>query len=90
MLLDLVDAHYTCIAIDVGRCVVYEKNIDGGILINSKLGKLLKTNNMNVPSSSILPGTSYTAPFVMLGDEAFPLKSYLLRSHLGKQLDSEK
>jgi len=87
VLLALVDAHYNFITIDVGA---YGKNIDGGILMHSKLGKMLETNNLNVPSSSTLPGTSCTAPFVILGDEAFPLKTYLLRPYPGKQLDNEK
>lgn len=87
VLLALVDAHYNFITIDVGA---YGKNSDGGILMHSKLGKMLETNNLNVPSSSTLPGTSCTAPFVILGDEAFPLKTYLLRPYPGKQLDNEK
>jgi hypothetical protein len=86
VLLALVDAHYNFITVDVGA---YGKNSDGGILMHSKLGKMLETNTLNIPPNSILPGTNCSAPFVILGDEAFPLKNYLLRPYPGKQLDNE-
>jgi len=88
VLLALVDAHYNFITIDVGaygKIAMVEY-----LLMHSKLGKMLETNNLNVPSSSTLPGTSCTAPFVILGDEAFPQKTYLLRPYPGKQFDNEK
>lgn len=71
-----VDAHYNFIVVDVGA---YGRNSDGGILMNSKLGKCLDSKQLNVPSDTELPGTANLAPFVILGDNAFLLKTYLLR-----------
>lgn len=82
--MELVDAHYNFIVVDVGA---YGKNSDGGIFMHSKLGKGLDRKQLNVPPSTAHPGTTNIAPFVILGDEAFPLKEYLMRPYPGKQLD---
>ncbi|KAE9543510.1 hypothetical protein AGLY_002310 [Aphis glycines] len=84
VLLALVDANYNFIAVDVGA---YGKNSDGGILAHSNLGKSLENGSLNIPSDAILPNTNNSAPYVILGDEAFPLKTYLMRPYPGKQLD---
>ncbi|KAL4100907.1 hypothetical protein QTP88_020932 [Uroleucon formosanum] len=84
VLLALVDTHYNFIAVDVGS---FGKNSDGGIMAHSKLGKALDQNKLNVPPKEALPGTTNDVPYVIVGDEAFPLKTYLLRPYPGKQLD---
>lgn len=84
VLLALVDAHYNFIAVDVGS---FGKNSDGGIMAHSKLGKALDQNKLNVPPKEALPGTTNDVPYDIVGDEAFPLKTYLLRPYPGKQLD---
>eukprot|EP00102_Acyrthosiphon_pisum_P019169 XP_016656379.1 PREDICTED: uncharacterized protein LOC107882497 [Acyrthosiphon pisum] len=84
VLLALVDAHYNFIAVDVGS---YGKNSDGGILNHSMLGKALEQNKLDIPEKAALPGTTNEVPFVIIGDEAFPLKTYLLRPYPGKNLD---
>lgn len=85
VLMALVDAHYNFIAVDVGAC---GRNSDGGIFMHSKLGKGLDKKQLNVPQDTELPGTKIIAPFVILGDEAFPLKEYLMRPYPGRQLDN--
>jgi hypothetical protein len=84
VLLALVDAHYNFIAVDVGS---FEKNNDGGILAHSDLGKALESGTLNIPRNALLPGTTNEAPYVSVGDDAFPLKTYLMRPYPGKQLD---
>lgn len=37
-----------------------------------------------------MPGTTNEVPYVVIGDEAFPLKTYLLRPYPGIQLDSNE
>jgi len=86
VLMALVDAHYNFIIVDVGA---YGRNSDGGIFMHSKLGKGLDRKQLNVPPCSALPGTTNIAPFVILGDEAFPLTEYLMRPYPGKQLDDD-
>lgn len=87
VLLALVDAHYNFIAIDVGA---YGKNSDGGIFANSNLGKALQRGTLSVPGNATLPGTNTEAPYVMVGDEAFPLKTYLMRPYPGQDLDASR
>lgn len=68
----------------------YGKNSDGGILSHSKLGKGFDQNKLDVPEKEALPGTTNEVPYVVIGDEAFPLKTYLLRPYPGKQLDNNE
>ncbi|CAF4890583.1 unnamed protein product [Pieris macdunnoughi] len=74
VLMALVDANYNFTIVNVGS---YGKNSDGGIFANSNLGKELQRKNLSLPAS-YRPGSS-TAPYVLVGDEAFPLKTYLMR-----------
>jgi hypothetical protein len=69
----------------------YGRNSDGGISAHSKLGKYLETH-LVIPEDQQLPGISCLAPHVIVGDEAFPLQTYLMRPYPGSQskVDSEK
>lgn len=84
VLLALVDANYRFIWIDVGS---YGKNSDSGVFSNSKLCKYLDENQLNVPNDHSLPGTNTLAPYVIVGDEAFPLKRNLMRPYPGTQIE---
>jgi len=81
-LLALVDANYNFIMIDVGS---FGRSSDGGIFSHSALGKRMENSSLNIPPDSSLPGTNIEAPFVIVGDEAFPLKTYLMRPYPGRQ-----
>jgi len=83
VLLALVDAQYKFLAVDIGA---YGKNSDGGILSNSNLGKSLERNKLNIPNDQYLPDTNEKLPLVIIGDEGFPLKKYLLRPYPGPQM----
>lgn len=89
VLLALVDADYKFIAVDIGS---YGKNSDGGILSTSRLGKSLNNGTLDIPDCKNLPGTNIEAPYVIVGDSAFPLKANLLRPYpeLQVQGDVEK
>lgn len=82
VLFGLVDAHYRFIAVDIGS---FDKNSDGGIFSHSKLGMDLEKGVLNIPQAKELPGTTCLAPYVMAGNEAFPLKTYLMRPYPGSQ-----
>ena len=87
VLLALVDAQYNFITVDVGA---YGKSSDGGIFANSGLGKALQRGTLSVPGNATLPGTNSKAPYVMVGDEAFLLKTYLMRPFPGQDLDNSR
>jgi hypothetical protein len=81
-LMALVDDNYNFIAVDIGA---YGKNSDGGIFANLKLGKYLALKKLNIPEDKQLPDTTISMSHVIIGDEAFPLKTYLLRPYPGSQ-----
>ncbi len=87
VLLALVDAHNNFIVVDVGA---YGKSSDGGVFANSKLGKALNQGSLNVPANSRIPNTAIEVPYVIVADEAFPLKTYLMRPYPGVNLDDRK
>jgi hypothetical protein len=88
VLLALVDALYKFTVVDIGSC---GRNSDGGSLVYSKLRKYLETH-VGIPEDKQLPGTSCLAPHVIVGDEDFPLKPYLMTPYPGSQNkgDNEK
>lgn len=51
---------------------------DGGVFANSSLGKALHRGSLNIPANSTIPNTDTQVPYVIVGDEAFPLKPYLM------------
>lgn len=77
----VADANYRFLNIEVGA---YGRQSDGGIFASSDLYRRLESNSYNVPEQVRLPGTDVFAPFVILGDEAYPLKYYLLRPYREK------
>ena len=65
---------------DVGR------HIDGGVLAHSNFGQALEDNSLSFPAHCPLPGTTQLAPYVIVGDEAFPLHTNMLWPYPGRNL----
>ena len=63
-----------------------------GVYANSDLGKGMESNTLHVPPKTSLPGAAHIGdvPYVMVGDEAFPLKPYLMRPYPGQNLPHKK
>ena len=80
MLIDLVDANYKFICIDLGA---YGRNSDGGIFAHSSLGNALTNNKLNLPKESCLEGAAGLSPlpYVVVGYEAFPLQTNLMKPY---------
>nr|CAI5839119.1 unnamed protein product [Callosobruchus analis] len=78
VLLALVDPKYRFLVIDVGS---YGKNSDGGIFENSILGKLIQDGKLKFPGPKPLTLNSEPLPHVIVADEAFPLKPFLMRPY---------
>ncbi|XP_024083015.1 protein ANTAGONIST OF LIKE HETEROCHROMATIN PROTEIN 1-like isoform X2 [Cimex lectularius] len=87
VLLGLFDANYNFIAVDVGA---YGKSSDGGIWARSNIGKAFESGNFSVPGPVLLPGTSIELPHIIVADEAFQLKPYIMRPYPGQELDNPK
>ena len=75
--------NYQFICIDIGS---YGKNSDGGIFAHSKLGKALSDNLLNLPPDAPIEGAEQLGPvpYVVVGDEAFPLQKHVMRPFPGR------
>lgn len=83
----VVDANYKFIAIDIGG---YGKQSDGGTFQASMLYQQLQSKQLEIPEPTYLPETTTKAPFVLIGDEAYPLLPFLLKPFGGKNLSLEQ
>lgn len=83
----VVGPDYRFIAIEVGA---YGKESDGGIFSNSNLSRMLQNGSLNVTSEQQLPGTQLFLPHVLVGDEAHPLKTFLMRPYPRKRAGSHE
>ena len=82
-LLGLVDADYKFIYVDV-RC--NGRNRDGVVFQNASLSKAFKEKRFSISAARSLPGSDEELPFIVVVDDAFPLKSYLIKSCPHKHL----
>lgn len=55
------------------------KQSDGGTFHASALRHLIEENKFNIPKPEKLPHCNIVAPYVLVADEAYSLKNYLLR-----------
>ena len=89
VLMALVDADYRFRAIQVGD---FGRMSDGGVFAASDLGRGMERGTLHVPPRAPLPGAPELGllPHVIVGDAAFPLKTYLLRPYPGTDLNHDK
>ncbi|CAH1383585.1 unnamed protein product [Tenebrio molitor] len=78
VLLAACDANYVFTVVDIDAA---GRQSDAGIFKNSLLGNGLSRNLLGVPLPEKLPRSTKEAPYVIVGDEAFPLTNYLLRPY---------
>uniref|UniRef100_A0A672HXZ0 DDE Tnp4 domain-containing protein n=1 Tax=Salarias fasciatus TaxID=181472 RepID=A0A672HXZ0_SALFA len=89
VLLALVDAEYRFRVIQVGD---FGRASDGGVYAGSALGVGMASGTLQVPPDAPLPGgnAAVNVPYVMVGDAAFPLKTYLMRPYPGDTLTHKR
>ncbi|GLH14701.1 Putative nuclease HARBI1 [Gryllus bimaculatus] len=84
VLLAVCDTEYCFTLVDIGK-----KNSD--VFEESSISNLISSNSLNLPPPCPLPNTSSpNLPFLMVGDEAFPLSRNVMRPYGGKNLKGEK
>lgn len=66
------------------------ENSDGGIFKESKMGQTLANSTFGMPNNKPVCADGDPLPYVIVGDEAFPAKPYLLRPYAGRGLPEEK
>lgn len=82
----VADANYKFVCIDVGG---YGKQSDGGTFASSTLWQQLE-NGFLLPEDKKLPNSEVELPCVLLGDDAYPLKSYLMKPYSKRNLSREE
>ena len=88
VLLAICDARYCFTLFDVGQ---YGNNNDAGVLANSSNGKKIEGGEMNIPPPRHLEGCSFDPlPYYLVGDEIFPLKTWLMRPYPGQLSEEER
>jgi hypothetical protein len=85
VLMAVVDPNYKFSVIDVGAS---GSQSDGGIFHRSMLGKKLENGTLNVPHPKLVGQD--ILPHVIVADDAFPLKSFLMKPFPGKFLTEER
>ncbi|XP_025989586.2 protein ALP1-like [Solenopsis invicta] len=81
VLMAVCDANYMFTFVDIGA---YGRRSDGGIFKECQFGKKFEQNKMNVPEAEDISRNGPKLPYCLVGDEAFPLKEYLLRPYSGR------
>ena len=87
VLLAIVDANYKFIYTDIG---CNGQISDGGVFKNCNLYHALEQKNLKIPKESTLPGSNQVFPFVLVADDAFPLKDYIMKPYSQHGLTAEK
>ena len=76
VLLALVDANKRFLTVDVGQ---YGRVSDGHVFANSNIAMRLAKQNIGLPPDENFGGVPL--PYIVIGDEVFPLKKYLSRPY---------
>lgn len=84
VLMTIVNANYEFILVDVRRVS------DGGVFSNTKFYELLVEKKLNIPEADKLPNSEIKQPYVLAGDEAFPLMDNLMKPFNRKNLNEEQ
>jgi len=78
VLLAVVNAKYEFTMVDIGD---YGRMSDGSVFASSNLGHAIGHQLLDFPAPRIFPGTSIQFPYVFVGDDAFPVRTSLLKPY---------
>lgn len=81
VLLAICDANYCFTLVDNGA---YGRRSDGGIFVDSAMGRKFVQGEMNIPRPEPLADEGPNFPYVLVGDEAFLLSYFLLQPYFGR------
>ena len=87
VLLALVDAGYNFFYVDIGS---YGRISDGGVFNSCSLLTAVEQQALEIPADEQLPNSNCTTPYVIVADEAFALKKYLMKPHPSRNLTIEQ
>ena len=78
VLMALVDANYRFIFVDSG---CNGRISDGGVFSRCALSSALENNDLSLPEEQSLSDGSRAQPFVVVADDAFPLKRNIMKPY---------
>ena len=78
VLMAICDANYSFTLVDIGDI---GRNSDGGVFANSRMGEAFNDRKLGVPEQQVLQNTNICLPYVLVGDEAFPLRENLMKPY---------
>ncbi|XP_071652757.1 uncharacterized protein [Temnothorax longispinosus] len=78
VLMALCDANYKFTWVDIGQ---FGSISDGGVWSKTNFAADLENNAADLPEPTPLPGRDIPFPYIIVADEAFPLKPYLMRPY---------
>lgn len=85
VLMGVCNAHYQFILVDIGDT---GRQSDGSVYNNSNLGYAIDNNLLNLPKTEkISNDCERESPYVFLGDDAFGLKTYMMKPYPGASSD---
>ena len=63
---------------------------DGGVFSNSNLGYAIVNDLLDFPEPENVNGSDFKVPFVFVADDAFPMRTNLVKPYSAFHLDLEK
>ena len=78
VLMAVVNANYEFTMVDVGD---YGRLSDGSVFGSCDLGIAIEQQRLNMPPPRVLPGSNVKFPYVFVGDDAFPLKTNVMKPY---------
>ena len=86
-MLAIVDADYKFMWIDVGA---NGSGSDSSVFNRTKLKKKFEDGVAGLPAAEPLPGAYKPIPYFLIGDDAFALNTWLMKSYAGRSLSNEE
>ncbi|KAK3773153.1 hypothetical protein RRG08_013740 [Elysia crispata] len=76
------------ILVDCGQC---GRVSDAGVYQSSHMSTVLEEGNLNIPKQAFkINGSDIEVPYMVIGDEAFPLKTYLMKPFSARTLNEKR
>ncbi|RVE48412.1 hypothetical protein evm_006973 [Chilo suppressalis] len=87
VLMAIVDANYEFLLVDFGT---NGRISDGGVLQNTKFFEMLQDNKLELPNAEVIKNSSTNLPYVFVADDAFPLRTDMLKPFRQADLHSRE
>ncbi|KAA0183248.1 hypothetical protein HAZT_HAZT010340 [Hyalella azteca] len=87
VLMAVVDSDYKFMNVYVGA---NGAGSDGGVFMNTEIRQCFKEGSLGLPLPSPLPGGDTDVGYFLVGDEAFPLKTWLMKPLPSRNLTVEQ